>query len=120
MSDLSTSDVIIDQSDLNSTNSTSNFIDHGFHLSYGTMQMLFLAIAIITVLICFTICITACICICLKRYVYIFMNYFITQSIDLFENHMNELFEYHIDYLFLKLVQIYVVYLHKMKDHELV
>jgi hypothetical protein len=71
MSDLS-SDVIIGQSDSNSTNSTSNFIDSGFHISYGTMQMLFFAIAIITVLICFTICTTVCICICLKRYVCIY------------------------------------------------
>lgn len=42
------------------------------------------------------------------------------QSIDLFENHMNELFDDHIHYLFLIPVEIYVIYHHKMKDHQLV
>jgi hypothetical protein len=76
----SSSNIINDQSNSNLnilTNDTFYSKDDNFGVSYETMQMLFIAIATITVLICLTICLTVCICICLKRYVVI-------QSIDLF------------------------------------
>jgi hypothetical protein len=72
MSDLSSSDVINDQSDLNlnnSINGTSKSIDDTSAISYETMRIIFIAISTITVLICLIICISVCICICLKRYV---------------------------------------------------